>query len=105
MKKLAFETKLVHADRKINKPQHGAVHESTNNSVLFEFEDVQDLVDVFQGKKMGHVYSRSSSSSAVSLQNVLNELENGVVQLFLLRVWQQLVQPFCHCCKAAITSL
>jgi O-acetylhomoserine (thiol)-lyase len=78
VKKLAFDTKLVHADRKINKPQFGAVHESTNNSVLFEFEDVQDLVDVFQGKKAGHVYSRSSSSSAVSLQNVLNELEDGV---------------------------
>lgn len=78
MKKLAFDTKLVHADRKINRPQFGAVHESTNNSVLFEFEDVQDLVDVFQGKKVGHVYSRSSSSSAVSLQNVLNELEGGV---------------------------
>ena len=78
MKKLAFDTKLVHADRKINKPQFGAVHESTNNSVLFEFEDVQDLVDVFQGKQAGHVYSRSSSSSAVALQNVLNEMENGV---------------------------
>jgi O-acetylhomoserine (thiol)-lyase len=78
VKKLAFDTKLVHADRKINKPQFGAVHESTNNSVLFEFEDVQDLVDVFQGKKTGHVYSRSSSSSAVSLQNVLNELEGGI---------------------------
>ncbi len=78
MKKLAFDTKLVHADRKINRPQFGAVHESTNNSVLFEFEDVQDLVDVFQGKKAGHVYSRSSSSSAVSLQNILNELEGGV---------------------------
>jgi O-acetylhomoserine (thiol)-lyase len=78
VKKLAFDTKLVHADRKINKPQFGAVHESTNNSVLFEFEDVQDLVDVFQGKKAGHVYSRSSSSSAVSLQNVLNELDGGV---------------------------
>jgi len=78
VKKLAFDTKLVHADRKINRPQFGAVHESTNNSVLFEFEDVQDLVDVFQGKKVGHVYSRSSSSSAVSLQNVLNELEGGV---------------------------
>jgi O-acetylhomoserine (thiol)-lyase len=78
VKKLAFETKLVHADRKINKPQHGAVHESCNNSVLFEFEDVQELVDVFQGKKTGHVYSRSSSSSAVSLQNILNELEGGV---------------------------
>ena len=78
MKKLAFDTKLVHADRKINKPQFGAVHESTNNSVLFEFEDVQDLVDVFQGKQAGHVYSRSSSSSAVALQNVLNEMEGGV---------------------------
>lgn len=78
VKKLAFDTKLVHADRKINKPQFGAVHESSNNSVLFEFEDVQDLVDVFQGKKLGHVYSRSSSSSAVSLQNILNELEGGV---------------------------
>jgi O-acetylhomoserine (thiol)-lyase len=78
VKKLAFDTKLVHADRKINKPQFGAVHESTNNSVLFEFEDVQDLVDVFQGKQAGHVYSRSSSSSAVALQNVLNEMEGGV---------------------------
>lgn len=78
MKKLAFDTKLVHADRKINKPKFGAVHESTNNSVLFEFDDVQELVDVFQGKKAGHVYSRSSSSSAVSLQNILNELEGGI---------------------------
>jgi O-acetylhomoserine (thiol)-lyase len=78
VKKLAFDTKLVHADRKINKPQFGAVHESSNNSVLFEFEDVQDLVDVFQGKKAGHVYSRSSSGSAVALQNILNEMEDGV---------------------------
>jgi O-acetylhomoserine (thiol)-lyase len=78
VKKLAFETQLVHADRILNKPQHGAVHEATNNSVLFEFEDVQGLVDVFQGKQAGHVYSRSSSSSAVSLQNMLNALDDGV---------------------------
>ena len=78
MKKLSPDTRLVHADRLLNKPQSGAVHEATNNSVLFEFEDVQGLVDVFQGKKAGHVYSRSSSSSAVSLQNILNELEDGV---------------------------
>jgi len=78
VKKLSIETTLVHADRKLNKPQFGAVHEATNNSVLFEFGDVQDLVDVFQGKQAGHVYSRSSSSSAVSLQTILNELEGGV---------------------------
>lgn len=78
MKKLSFETKLVHADRKLNKPEHGAVHSSTNNSVLFEFDDVADLEAVFQGKKVGHVYSRSSSSTVVSLQTVLNDLEGGV---------------------------
>lgn len=74
---MQIASRLVHADRKINKPQHGAVHESTNNSVLFEFDDVADLEAVFQGKKPGHVYSRSSSGSAVALQNILNDLEGG----------------------------
>lgn len=78
MKKLSFETKLVHADRKLNNPEHGAVHSSTNNSVLFEFDDVANLEAVFQGKKVGHVYSRSSSSTVVGLQAVLNDLEGGV---------------------------
>lgn len=71
-------TALVHGDRKLNKPQFGAVHEATNNSVLFNFDDVADLEAVFQGKKAGHVYSRSSSSSAVALQNILCELEGGI---------------------------
>ncbi|MGB3725177.1 MAG: cystathionine gamma-synthase family protein [Glaciecola sp.] len=71
-------SQLVHADRLINKPQHGAVHEATNNSVLFEFDDVADLEAVFQGKKAGHVYSRSSSGSALALQNILAELEGGM---------------------------
>ncbi|WP_371192929.1 cystathionine gamma-synthase family protein [Glaciecola sp. SC05] len=77
MNKRVNNTQLVHADRLLNRPQHGAVHEATNNSVLFEFEDVADLEAVFQGKKPGHVYSRSSSSSAVSLQNMLNDIEGG----------------------------
>jgi O-acetylhomoserine (thiol)-lyase len=78
VKKIQQATKLVHADRKLNAPQFGAVHEATNNSVLFDFEDVADLEAVFQGKKAGHVYSRSSSSSAVSLQNILSELDGGI---------------------------
>lgn len=77
LKKPVSNTQLVHADRLLNRPQHGAVHESTNNSVLFEFEDVADLEAVFQGKKPGHVYSRSSSGSAVALQNMLSDLEKG----------------------------
>ena len=78
MKKIQQSTALVHADRKLNSPQFGGVHEATNNSVLFDFEDVADLEAVFQGKKAGHVYSRSSSSSAVSLQNILCELDGGI---------------------------
>ena len=78
MNKRVNNTQLVHSDRLINRPQYGAVHEATNNSVLFEFKDVAELEAVFQGKKPGHVYSRSSSGSAVALQNMLNELEGGV---------------------------
>jgi O-acetylhomoserine (thiol)-lyase len=78
VKKPVNNTQLVHADRLLNRPQYGAVHEATNNSVLFEFEDVADLEAVFQGKKPGHVYSRSSSGSAVALQNMLADLESGV---------------------------
>jgi O-acetylhomoserine (thiol)-lyase len=78
VKKNQLATTLVHADRKLNSPQFGGVHEASNNSVLFDFEDVADLEAVFQGKKAGHVYSRSSSSSAASLQNILSELDGGI---------------------------
>ena len=73
-----FTTRLVHADRTINQPEHGAVHHPTSNSVLFEYKDVNDLVAVFQGRKAGHVYSRSSSSSNAALQQILADLEGGV---------------------------
>jgi O-acetylhomoserine (thiol)-lyase len=68
----------VHADRLLNTPESGAVHQATNNSVLFEYKDAQGLVDVFQGKKAGHVYSRSSSGSNAALQNILSYLEGGI---------------------------
>ncbi len=78
MKNKGFTTRLVHADRLLNTPENGAVHQATNNSVLFEYKDAQGLVDVFQGKKLGHVYSRSSSGSNTALQNILTHLEGGI---------------------------
>ena len=78
MKNKGFTTRLVHADRLLNTPESGAVHQATNNSVLFEYKDAQGLVDVFQGKKAGHVYSRSSSGSNTALQNILTYLEGGI---------------------------
>ncbi len=68
MKNKGFTSRLVHADRLLNSPESGAVHQATSNSVLFEYQDAQELVDVFQGKKVGHVYSRSSSGSNAALQ-------------------------------------
>jgi O-acetylhomoserine (thiol)-lyase len=78
LKNKGFTTRLVHADRLLNTPENGAVHQATNNSVLFEYKDAQGLVDVFQGKKLGHVYSRSSSGSNTALQNILTHLEGGI---------------------------
>lgn len=78
MSNKGFTTRLVHADRLLNHPQDGAVHQPTSNSVLFEYQDVNDLVSVFQGKKAGHVYSRSSSSSNSALQNIVADIEGGI---------------------------
>jgi O-acetylhomoserine (thiol)-lyase len=78
LKSKGFTTRLVHADRLLNTPESGAVHQATNNSVLFEYKDAQGLVDVFQGKKAGHVYSRSSSGSNAALQNILTHVEGGI---------------------------
>lgn len=78
MKNKGFTTRLVHADRLLNSPENGAVHQATNNSVLFEFSDAQGIVDAFQGKKAAHVYGRSSTGSAAALQNIINDLEGGV---------------------------
>lgn len=78
MTKQGFTTRQVHADRMLNTPEHGGVHTSTSNSVLFEFKDAQGIIDAFQGKRAAHVYSRSSSPSVAALQNMLNELEGGV---------------------------
>nr|WP_269468649.1 cystathionine gamma-synthase family protein [Alteromonas sp. ASW11-130] len=70
-------TQLVHLDRKNNNIEQGAVHSPTTNSVLYEYEDAQGIIDVFQGKQAGHVYSRSSSPSVSALQEMINELEGG----------------------------
>ncbi len=78
LKNKGFTTQLVHADRLLNQPQDGAVHQATNNSVLFNFDKIEDLVDIFQGKVPGHAYSRQSSMSIDALQNMVSHVEGGV---------------------------
>lgn len=81
MSKEGFTTQRVHADRRLNSPEHGGVHSSTSNSVLFEFKDAQGIIDAFQGKKAAHVYSRSSSPSVAALQNMVTDMEQGLTSL------------------------
>lgn len=78
LKELGTTTQLVHADKTLNPQLDGAVHSPANQSVLFEFADAQGIVDAFQGKKSAHVYSRSSSTTNNSLQNVINHFEDGI---------------------------
>ncbi len=78
LKNKGFTTRLVHADRTLNNLENGAVHQASTNSVLFEYEKIEDLVDIFQGRVAGHAYSRQSSPSIEALQNIINEMEQGV---------------------------
>lgn len=78
MKDKGFTTRLVHADRTLNQPDNGAVHQASNNSVLFEYKKIEELVDIFQGRQEGHAYSRQSCPSVNALQTIMTEMEQGV---------------------------
>ena len=80
MSKTKFTTTVVHADRKLN-PDSGAVHYPVVNSVLFGYDNPQDLVDIFQGKQAGHAYARQSTPTTDALQSMINGMEDGVGSL------------------------
>jgi len=75
-----FTTSIVHHDRGLN-ADNGAVHYPVVNSVLFGYENPQDLVDIFQGKQAGHAYARQSTPTTDALQSLINQMEGGVGSL------------------------
>jgi O-acetylhomoserine (thiol)-lyase len=75
--KRGFTTTLLHADR-LSKPEHGALHKPIHTSVTFGYDDVQDLVDIFQNKKKGYAYSRQGNPTATALENKVTAMENGM---------------------------
>ena len=76
MTALGFTTKIVHSDHKLGL-EAGAVHAPIHNSVPFGFEDVQGLIDVFQGQP-GHAYARSSTPTLDALCKKIQKMDNGV---------------------------
>jgi O-acetylhomoserine (thiol)-lyase len=75
--KRGFTTTNLHSDR-LTKPEHGALHKPIHTSVTFGYDDVQDLVDIFQNKKKGYAYSRQGNPTVSALENKVTQMENGL---------------------------
>ena len=75
-----FTTEIVHHDRGLN-PDSGAVHYPVVNSVLFGYQNPQDLVDIFQGKQAGHAYARQSTPTTDALASLITQMEGGAGSL------------------------
>ena len=75
--KRGFTTTLLHSDR-LGNPEHGAMHKPVHTSVAYGYDDVQDLVDVFQNKTKGYAYSRQGNPTVTALEQKVTQMENGL---------------------------
>ena len=78
--KRGFTTTMLHSDR-LGKPEHGALHKPIHTSVTFGYDDVQDLVDVFQNKKSGYAYSRQGNPTVTALEYKVTQMEKGTASI------------------------
>ncbi len=78
--KKGFTTTILHSDR-LTKPEHGALHKPIHTAVTYGYDDVQDLVDVFQNKKKGYAYSRQGNPTVSALEHKVTQMENGTATI------------------------
>lgn len=72
-----FTTGIVHSDR-LGGGEFGAIRKPVHTSVQYGFERVEDLIDVFQGKKKGAFnYARQGTPTTSSLESKITLLEQG----------------------------
>ncbi|MCK5818745.1 MAG: cystathionine gamma-synthase family protein [Psychromonas sp.] len=74
-----FTTKIVHSDRLLN-IEYGALHAPIHNAVAYGFNEVQGLIDVFQGAA-GHAYARQSTPTIDALQQKIKTIDNGIASI------------------------
>lgn len=75
--KKGFTTTILHSDRFL-KPEHGAIHQPVHNTVTWGFDDVQDLINVFQNKAKGYAYSRQGNPTVTALEHKVTQMEQGM---------------------------
>jgi O-acetylhomoserine (thiol)-lyase len=78
--KRGFTTTILHSDR-LTKPEHGALHKPIHTSVTYGYDDVQDLVDIFQNKKKGYAYSRQGNPTVSALEHKITQMEGGMATI------------------------
>ncbi len=72
-----FTTTILHSDRLL-KPEFGALHQPLHTAVTWGFDDVQDLVNVFQNKSKGYAYSRQGNPTVTALEHKVTQMEQGM---------------------------
>jgi len=73
-----FTTDIVHADRAFG-ADRGGVHQAVHTSTQYGFDQVEDLIGVFQGTlKGGYNYARQGTPTTAALESKLARMEGGL---------------------------
>jgi len=77
-----FSTKAIHT-KFLKKDPHGSLHMPVYDSVAFEYDSAEDLEDAFNGRKLGHMYSRISNPTVEHLEQKIQNITGafGVLAL------------------------
>ena len=73
---VGFTTRIVHSDRS-SPVEHGSLHKPIHATVAYGYDDVQDLVDVFQGNSSGYSYGRQVNPTVSALESQVTLMEKG----------------------------
>jgi O-acetylhomoserine (thiol)-lyase len=77
MEKKGFTTTILHSDRLL-KPEFGALHQPVHTAVTWGYDDVNNLIDVFQNKTKGYAYSRQGNPTVAALEHKVTQMEGGI---------------------------
>ncbi len=73
-----FTTHIVHSDRHFG-VEHGGIRKPVHTSVQYGFEQVEDLIAMFQGRlKGGFNYARQGTPTTAALEAKITHMEGGL---------------------------
>ncbi len=76
MTEWGFETKAIHSGL-IPSQHQGATAVPIYETTSYAYDSAQDIAEVFEGKKFGHIYSRISNPTVTTFEQRINALEKG----------------------------